>query len=83
MAFTSVTLICILDILQSSNFQLMSIHFDFLAVGMKPALTRVFPDSGLRVSDSQNAVCDSLTKTWGVAKDPQNGINYVIIVIHA
>ena len=26
--------------------------------------TRLFPDAGLRVSDSQNAVWDSLTKSW-------------------
>ena len=29
-------------------------------------LPHLFPDAGLRVSDSQNAVWDSQTKTWGV-----------------
>ena len=41
---------------------------------------RVFPDAGLRVSDSQNAVWDSLTETWGVPWDPQNKIGKSIII---
>ena len=39
---------------------------------------RVFPDTGLRVSDSQNAVWDSLIETWGVPWDPQNEIGRVL-----
>ena len=35
--------------------------------GCEPRIEgRVFPDAGFRVPDSQNAVWDSLTKTWGV-----------------
>ena len=34
--------------------------------GSEMVRIRVFPDPGLRVSDSQNAVWDTLTKNWGV-----------------